>query len=224
MDVTVKLDFLDLSPATGTAASGAYIPYHYIEDENLRLRLYQRMSALGSKQEIALMKREIKDRFGRLPKEMQRLMLIAELRIVAADRGIKSVIVRERTVMLSTEKDYLTVGGRHPRLDSSEATPMLKKIKPAFCIDTEEDTQDFLMGRWPFSHTVPSLKLFLHCWTILHNAKVWPCFPECHWDMVADAELASMESCQHLHVMTFSLLWKVCFGLGQCEALPRQAA
>ena len=128
MDVTVKLDFLDLSPATGTAASGAYIPYHYIEDENLRLRLYQRMSALATRQEIALMKQEIKDRFGKLPKEMQRLLLIAELRIVAAEQGIKSVIVRQRTVMLSKEKDYLTIGGRHPRLEEDKTTPMLKEL------------------------------------------------------------------------------------------------
>ncbi len=128
MDVTVKLDFLDLSPATGTAASGAYIPYHYIEDENLRLRLYQRMSALATRQEIASIKQEIKDRFGKLPKEMQRLMLIAELRMVAADRGIKSVMVRDRTVMLSTEKEYLTIAGRHPRLEETQTTPMLKEL------------------------------------------------------------------------------------------------
>jgi len=135
MDVAVKLDFLDLSPATGSSANGAYIPYHYIEDENLRLRLYQRMSALGTKQEITLMKQEIKDRFGKLPAEVQRLMLIAELRIVAADQGIKSVIVRDRTVMLSTDKDYLTIAGRHPRLEAEQPTSMLKELislmKPA---------------------------------------------------------------------------------------------
>ena len=63
-------------------------------------------------------------------------------------------------------------------LCEDEATPMLKKIKPAFCIGIEEDTQDFLMGRCPYSHTSPSLNLFLHCWTILHNAKLWPYVPE----------------------------------------------
>ena len=128
MDVTVKLDFLDLSPATGSAENGAYIPYLYIEDENLRLRLYQRMSALATRREISMMKQEIKDRFGKLPKEVQRLLLIAELRIVAADRGIRSVMVRRRTVMLSKEEDYLTIGGRHPRLEATQATPMLKEL------------------------------------------------------------------------------------------------
>ncbi len=128
MDVIVKLDFLDLSPHAGHAEKGAYIPYEYIEDENLRLRLYQRISALASKQEISQIKREIKDRFGKLPAEVQRLMLVAELRIVAADRGIKSIIVRDQQVMLSADQKYLTFRGRHPRLDEEKATPMLKEL------------------------------------------------------------------------------------------------
>ena len=128
MDVAVKFDFLDLSPATGSSENGAYIPYHYIEDENLRLRLYQRMSALATKQEITLMKQEIKDRFGKLPAEVQRLMLIAELRIVAADHDLKSVIVRKRQVMLSKEKEYLTYAGHHPVLFAEKPTAMLKEV------------------------------------------------------------------------------------------------
>jgi transcription-repair coupling factor (superfamily II helicase) len=128
MDVAVKIDFLDLSPKSGNRKDGAFIPYDYIEDENLRLRLYQRMSALATKQEIALMKRELKDRFGKLPAEVQRLMLIAELRIVAAERGLKSVIVRDRQVMLAKEKDYLTFAGRPPRLFEETTTAMLKEL------------------------------------------------------------------------------------------------
>lgn len=128
MDVTVKIDFLDLSPKSGNQADGAFIPYEYIEDENLRLRLYQRISSLATKQEITMIKREIKDRFGKLPQEVQRLMLIAELRIVAADQGLKSVIVRDQQVMLSKEKQYRTFGGRHPRLYEDKATPMLNEL------------------------------------------------------------------------------------------------
>uniref|UniRef100_UPI00356A652D TRCF domain-containing protein n=1 Tax=Pontiella sp. TaxID=2837462 RepID=UPI00356A652D len=128
MDVAVKIDFLDLSPKSANRKDGAFIPYDYIEDETLRLRLYQRMSALATKQEIALMKREIKDRFGKLPAEVQRLMLIAELRIAAAVRGLDSVIVRDRQVMLAKEKDYLTFAGRHPRLFEETATAMLKEL------------------------------------------------------------------------------------------------
>ena len=128
MDVFVKIDFLDLSPNTGSSTNGAFIPYRYIEDENLRLRLYQRISALGTKSEITQMKREIKDRFGKLPPEVWRLLLIAELRIAAAEKGIKSVVVRNRQVMLSRETGYLTIGGHHPCLAEEKATPMLKEL------------------------------------------------------------------------------------------------
>ena len=128
MDVPVNIDFLDLSPKSGNREKGAFIPYGYVEDENLRLRLYQRISALSSRQEISIMKRELKDRFGKLPAEVQRLYLIAELRISAAECGIRSVTVRNRTVMLSRGDDYLTVGNRHPRLDEEKATPMLKEL------------------------------------------------------------------------------------------------
>jgi transcription-repair coupling factor (superfamily II helicase) len=128
MDVTVKLDFLDLSPKSGSKDTGAFIPYEYIEDENLRLRLYQRISALAGKREIALMKREIKDRFGKLPPQVQRLLLIAQLRIAAADREIKSIVVRRQQVMLSKGKTYVTIGQRHPTLEEVKATPMLKEL------------------------------------------------------------------------------------------------
>ncbi len=128
MDVVVKLDFLDLSPKVGKSEHGAFIPYDYIEDENQRLRLYQRISALASKSEITQIKREIKDRFGKLPAELQRLLLIAELRMVAADAGIKSIIVRNGKVMLSKDREYLTHAGRHPLLDSQTATLMLKEL------------------------------------------------------------------------------------------------
>jgi transcription-repair coupling factor (superfamily II helicase) len=128
MDVAVKLDFLDLSPKTGRSEDGAFIPYGYIEDENLRLRLYQRISALGTKQEIRMIKREIKDRFGRLPQEMQRLLLIAELRMAAAHRGLQSVVVRGESVLLSRDKAYVTVGGGRPRLESGRATARLKEL------------------------------------------------------------------------------------------------
>ena len=128
MEVSVKLDFLDLSPKTGNRENGAYIPYHYIEDENLRLRLYQRLSALSTRKEISLIKQEIADRFGKLPAEVQRLLLIAELRIAAADRGIKSIVVRNRQAMLASGNDFLQNGGRHPRLDAEGATALLREL------------------------------------------------------------------------------------------------
>ena len=127
MDVTIQLDFLDFSPATNSTKNGAYIPYEYIEDENLRLRLYQRISALGTRQEIRLIKREIKDRFGKLPAPLQRLMLIAELRIIAAEKEIKTVIVKKQTILLS-KKEGLPIPYDHLPNSITQATKKLKLL------------------------------------------------------------------------------------------------
>lgn len=128
MDVAVRIDFLNLSPATGDTATGAFIPYDYIEDENLRLRLYQRLSALAQKKEITLIQQEIKDRFGPLPPPVQRLLLIAQLRINAAAHNINAITVRDNQAMLNTPKGYRTQAGQHPRLEDGTPTQRLKAL------------------------------------------------------------------------------------------------
>jgi len=127
MDVTIQLDFLNFSPTTNSTKNGAYIPYEYIEDENLRLRLYQRISALKTRQEIRLIKREMKDRFGKLPAQLQRLMLIAELRIVAAEKEIKTLIVKKQTLLLS-KKERLPVPYKRLPDHITQATKKLKTL------------------------------------------------------------------------------------------------
>jgi transcription-repair coupling factor (superfamily II helicase) len=128
MDVAVRIDFLNLSPASGDLKNGAFIPYEYIEDENLRLRLYQRTSALAEKKEIPLIKKEMTDRFGPLPAPVHRLLLIAHLRIIAAQKHIIAITVRDNQVMLNTEKGYITQAGQHPRLSATSPTERLKEL------------------------------------------------------------------------------------------------
>lgn len=129
MEVHLKLDFITLSPHANDRENGAYIPYAYIEDENLRLRLYQRISALATRPELRQLKQEIKDRFGKLPPEMQRLCTLAELRILAAEKGIQSIVVRNQKVMISRDKGYLTEGSRHPRLFEESASAQLRELR-----------------------------------------------------------------------------------------------
>jgi transcription-repair coupling factor (superfamily II helicase) len=124
LQTTLKLDFILLSPHRPDPEAGAYLPYSYVEDENLRLRLYQRISALGTRKEIARIKKELQDRFGKRPKEVQRLLLIAELRIVAAERGIESITVRQRNALFAR----LSAPSFRTFLEASRPTAMLKEL------------------------------------------------------------------------------------------------
>lgn len=53
---------------------GAYIPADYIEDEQQRIAIYRRLNLIGSKEEIDDLKKELRDRFGRLPPPCQFLL------------------------------------------------------------------------------------------------------------------------------------------------------
>ena len=49
--------------------------------------------------------------------------------MLAADKGISSVEVRDDKVMLTRNRDLITVEGKFPRLTKREAGARLKEIK-----------------------------------------------------------------------------------------------
>ena len=58
----------------------------------------------------------MRDRFGPLPPALELLLLVAELKILASERGVTVIEVKEDKLMLTRHEDYLTLGGKFPRL------------------------------------------------------------------------------------------------------------
>ncbi|MBU0687514.1 MAG: transcription-repair coupling factor [Candidatus Margulisbacteria bacterium] len=69
----------------------AYIPPQYVSEERERIALYRRMNLLAIKEEVMDMKREFKDRFGQLPKEVEALFRLLYLKVRARLAGVKSI-------------------------------------------------------------------------------------------------------------------------------------
>jgi transcription-repair coupling factor (superfamily II helicase) len=69
----------------------AYIPSEYVQDENQRLRLYQRLASLDTVEEVADLEAEIRDRFGPVPDPVRAVLATVRIRIKAAHLGIASV-------------------------------------------------------------------------------------------------------------------------------------
>jgi transcription-repair coupling factor (superfamily II helicase) len=113
VDVPIRLDFISLSAGD---AGAAVIPYAYIEDESLRLSAYRRVAASAELGEITRIRDELRDRFGPLPPETERLLLVAEIRIAAGERRIQSVEVRRGRFLAMRDGEFLMDGGRFPRL------------------------------------------------------------------------------------------------------------
>ena len=142
IDAAVDLDFLERSPRAGETPAvrdciagvppaqenGAYIPYSYVDDENLRVKLYGRISSLAKETEVQQLRREFADRFGKLPPAVRNLFEIARIRIAAAYADVKTVRVNEERIMLIRNNEPIMVNGRYPRLTTDTTSRRLKEI------------------------------------------------------------------------------------------------
>ena len=64
------------------------IPEDYVPDLDVRLGLYRRLSSLTSKVELEGFAAELIDRFGKLPKEVNTLLLVVRIKAKCKDAGI----------------------------------------------------------------------------------------------------------------------------------------
>lgn len=77
------------------------IPSTYVPDEDLRLKLYRRISNLRSNEEIAQTEIEFSDRFGELPEGVKDLFFQMQLKLAAEAVGLESVALVNGQVLLS---------------------------------------------------------------------------------------------------------------------------
>jgi len=71
----------------------------------------------------------LRDRFGPLPAAMEMLLLVGELKVLASERGITMIEVKDDKLMLTRNNDYIMLGGKFPRLTKQEPKARLKEIK-----------------------------------------------------------------------------------------------
>ncbi len=128
IEAEVKLDFLDLSPQAAEAARAAVIPHAYIEDENLRIQMYRKISSCTSETEVQDLLEEARDRFGPVPEPLRRLLDVAHLRILASSRNLQGVETQEDKVLLHRQGDYVTLAGKLPRMNTRGASERLKEL------------------------------------------------------------------------------------------------
>ncbi|WP_194608099.1 transcription-repair coupling factor [Clostridium vitabionis] len=111
----------------------AYIPDTYIRNESQKLDIYRRISSFTSHDDCLDMQDELTDRYGDIPKPVENLLLIADVR-AAAHRAFVSV--------LNVEKQEFTMHMYpHAALDPSGIPDFLEKHK---------DQMTFRAGSEPF--------------------------------------------------------------------------
>jgi len=89
-----KINAEDIIPDTKIElAISAYLPDEYIPKSLEKIRYYQRLSGVEANNDLLELKKEIEEKYGKLPKEAKNLTKIISLKILAKDRGV--IIIRE---------------------------------------------------------------------------------------------------------------------------------
>lgn len=69
----------------------AYIPDKYIQDGYQKIEMYKRFRGISEIEEISELQDEMIDRFGDYPEEVDRLLTIAKIKVIARQVGIETV-------------------------------------------------------------------------------------------------------------------------------------
>ena len=72
----------------------AHLPDRYIADDDTKLDLYRRLARGVSSGEIDELRQEMRERFGPLPDEAERLLDLSRLRVLGGALGIQHILVR----------------------------------------------------------------------------------------------------------------------------------
>jgi transcription-repair coupling factor (superfamily II helicase) len=120
VEVQVRLDFL------GDAAT---LPENYATEPQHRIEIYRKVAQATEKSALEAVQKELRDRFGPLPPSVELLLLVAELKILASERAITVMEVKDDKLMLTRHGDFITLSGKFPRLSKKDAKGRLKEIK-----------------------------------------------------------------------------------------------
>ena len=81
------------------------IPDHYVEDLNVRMSLYRRLSELEDQQDIESFAAELIDRFGPIPEEVENLLHIIAIKQLCRKAGVASVEAGPKGAVFGFYKD-----------------------------------------------------------------------------------------------------------------------
>jgi transcription-repair coupling factor (superfamily II helicase) len=137
-EVSLRLDFLESEDVKRETCSvnhashithHASLPHNYVTEPQHRIEIYRKLAQANEKSALESLQRELRDRFGPLPPAVELLLQVAELKILASEKSVTNVEVKEDKLMLTRHGDFITLGGKFPRLTKKDARARLKEIK-----------------------------------------------------------------------------------------------
>jgi transcription-repair coupling factor (superfamily II helicase) len=112
----------------------AHVPHDYAPGERLRLQAYRSIAAVNSEEDIAQVREELTDRYGKLPEPVENLLMVAGLRLFARRCGISDITLQGANIRFGPvelrESQELRFKRLHPRGVIKPATRTLLVPRP----------------------------------------------------------------------------------------------
>lgn len=130
-DAQVKADFLCISEASMSTREdyhdllGAYIPAAYVPSTQLRMECYTQLAQANTVEGVDDLTQQWTDRFGPAPSEVNQLMILQKIKIIASKRHIAMVEISGQKLMLTRNNDYILINRRFPRLQRKKPADKL---------------------------------------------------------------------------------------------------
>ena len=90
-----------VTPAHLEFGISAYIPSSYISASRQRMEIYRRISTCQSEADVEQLRSDVTDAFGKPPAMFDRLLLVAENRLLAGKWQIESMILHKPDIVIS---------------------------------------------------------------------------------------------------------------------------
>ena len=157
IEVRVALDFLELNAAAESGRAGsplpaadghddgahgetrpihalrtphsAFLPPGYVTEPHHRIEVYRKLAQATDKAALDALQKELRDRFGPLPPAVELLLAVGELKILASEKAVTVIEVQDDKLMLTRNNDFITLGGKFPRMTKKDAKARVKEIK-----------------------------------------------------------------------------------------------
>src|SRR5699024_5832523 len=95
-----------------TLSINAYIPESYIEDGKQKIDMYKQIQAISSNEDIEEIQEELIDRFGDYPEEVENLLTVSRLKMLAKNESVESIHEKGKKIeMLITDERSQKVDG-----------------------------------------------------------------------------------------------------------------
>ncbi|HEX8966444.1 MAG TPA: transcription-repair coupling factor [Chloroflexota bacterium] len=115
----------------------AFIPPEYVLDDPVRLRLYQRFSAIQDDAQLTSLVGEVEDRFGALPEPAQHLVYLTSLRLRASEAGVEAIAATLDEIIVKFDR----LPALNPERLSREAGVTLKRGSNQLRFQRGKDTR-----------------------------------------------------------------------------------